>query len=99
MPHVIFNCCQFKMSAPKRGCLILPRLLPPRFSSSPPLLASQVGEIKTQGEEARKGVEGVQTEKGEEGTDSAVWIRVNNYIIVLQCNFTLLQLLIIFMSN
>lgn len=42
---------------------LLPRLLSPCVSSLPSSLASLVGWSKTQGEEARKGIEDVQTEK------------------------------------
>ena len=51
---------------------LLPQLLSPRVSSSPPQLASLVGGTKTRGEEARKGIKDVQTGKSEKPTDRQV---------------------------
>ena len=50
---------------------LLPRLLSPRVSSSPPPLASQVGGTKTRGEEVRKGIEDVQRGAGTEAVHLA----------------------------
>lgn len=44
-----------------------PRLLCPPALPSPPQPASQIGGTKTRGEETKRGIENVQTEKGEKG--------------------------------
>lgn len=49
--------------------ILLPQLFCTRVLSSLPLIASQVGGNKTQGEEARRGTGDVQTEKGGNGYD------------------------------
>lgn len=60
------------MTTLKQGCLMLLNACCLNSSvlvSCPRLLCLQVGGTKTQGEEARRGIEDVQTEKGENGYD------------------------------
>lgn len=49
---------------PRLDQILLPQLFCTRVFALPPLLASQVEGNKTRGEEARRGTEDVQSEKG-----------------------------------